>query len=89
MRALSTSGNASSSRRAAISIHYAGSDARWDPRPNVMKIEGEPENTLRAGDPLVLDAVFPIAWERARAQVINDSLKREPKTGRAPSFPSV
>jgi ectoine hydroxylase-related dioxygenase (phytanoyl-CoA dioxygenase family) len=83
------SGNASSSRRAAISIHYAGSDARWDPRPNVMKIEGEPENTLRAGDPLVLDAVFPIAWERARAQVINDSLKREPKTGRAPSFPSV
>jgi hypothetical protein len=34
-----------------------------------MKIEGEPENTLRAGDPLVLDGVFPITWERARAQV--------------------
>jgi hypothetical protein len=42
---------------------------RWDPRANVMKIEGEPENTLRAGDPLVLDGVFPIAWERERAQV--------------------
>ena len=34
-----------------------------------MKIEGEPENKLRAGDPLVLDGVFPITWERDRAQV--------------------
>ena len=48
---------------------YAGSDARWDPRPNVMKIEGEPEKVLCAGDPLVLDGVFPITWARARAQV--------------------
>jgi ectoine hydroxylase-related dioxygenase (phytanoyl-CoA dioxygenase family) len=63
------SGNASSNRRAAISIRYAGKDARWDPRPNVMKIEGDPENKLRAGDPLVFDGVFPIAWERERAQV--------------------
>jgi ectoine hydroxylase-related dioxygenase (phytanoyl-CoA dioxygenase family) len=63
------SGNASPNRRAAISIRYAGKDARWDPRPNVMKIEGEPENKLRAGDPLVFDDVFPIAWERERAQV--------------------
>lgn len=63
------SGNASSNRRAAISVRYAGKDARWDPRSNVMKIEGEPENKLRAGDPLVFDGVFPIAWERESAQV--------------------
>jgi ectoine hydroxylase-related dioxygenase (phytanoyl-CoA dioxygenase family) len=62
------SGNASSSRRVAISIRYAGRDARWDPRPNVMKIEGEPENKLRAGDQLVLDGVFPITWEQAQAE---------------------
>ena len=57
-------------RRAAISVRYTGHDARWDPRPNVMKIEGEPEKLLRAGDPLVLDGVFPIAWARERAQQI-------------------
>jgi ectoine hydroxylase-related dioxygenase (phytanoyl-CoA dioxygenase family) len=62
------SGNASSSRRVAISIRYAGRDARWDPRPNVMKIEGEPENKLRAGDQLVPDGVFPITWEQAQAE---------------------
>jgi ectoine hydroxylase-related dioxygenase (phytanoyl-CoA dioxygenase family) len=62
------SGNASSTRRAAISVRYAGSDARWDPRPNVMKIEGEPEKVLRAGDPLVLDGVFPVTWGRERAR---------------------
>ena len=64
------SGNASSNRRAAISVRYAGSDARWDPRPNVMKIEGEPENKLRAGDPLVLDGrVSDNMGTGARAQV--------------------
>ena len=54
--------------RAAISVRYAGRDAWWDPRPNVMKIEGEPETKLRAGDPLILDGVFPITWERAHAE---------------------
>src|ERR1700722_15178496 len=63
-------GNAPSGRRAAISVRSAGHDARWDPRPNVMKIEGEPEKVLRAGDPLVLDGVFPITWVRERAQQI-------------------
>ncbi len=58
--------NPLSNRRAAISVRYAGRDARWDPRPNVMKIEGEPEQRLRPGEPLVLDGVFPITWERAR-----------------------
>jgi len=24
----------------AISVRYAGRDARWDPRPNVMRVEG-------------------------------------------------
>ena len=57
------SGNASTTRRAAISVRYAGPDAHWDPRPNVMRIEGEPEKTLHTGDPLILDGVFPITWE--------------------------
>jgi hypothetical protein len=54
-------------RRAAISVRYAGRDARWDPRPNVMRVDGEPELKLKPGDPLVLDDVFPVAWERQRA----------------------
>jgi ectoine hydroxylase-related dioxygenase (phytanoyl-CoA dioxygenase family) len=58
--------NPLSNRRAAISVRYAGRDARWDPRPNVMKIEGDPEAKLRPGDPLILDDVFPITWERER-----------------------
>ncbi len=60
-------GNPLGRRRAAISVRYAGKDARWDPRPAVMRVEGAPEATLKAGDPLVLDGVFPVAWERARA----------------------
>jgi ectoine hydroxylase-related dioxygenase (phytanoyl-CoA dioxygenase family) len=60
-------GNGAPHRRAAISVRYAGADARWDPRPNVMRVEGEPEARLKAGDPLVLDGVFPITWERAKA----------------------
>ncbi|MDI1344845.1 MAG: phytanoyl-CoA dioxygenase family protein [Pseudolabrys sp.] len=60
-------GNASPNRRAAISVRYAGRDARWDPRDSVMKIEGDPETKLQAGDPLVLDGVFPIAWRRETA----------------------
>ena len=59
--------NPLTSRRSAISIRYAGRDARWDPRPNVMKCEGDPDARLKTGDPLVLDGVFPIAWERERA----------------------
>lgn len=59
--------NPLTTRRAAISVRYAGEDARWDPRQNVMRCEGEPETKLRAGDPLVLDGVFPITWERERA----------------------
>jgi len=57
--------NPLSIRRAAISVRYAGRDARWDPRQNVMKIEGDPEQRLRPGDALVLDDVFPVGWERA------------------------
>ena len=34
-----------------------------------MRCEGEPEARLKAGDPLVLDGVFPVAWERERAHV--------------------
>ncbi len=58
-------GNAAPTRRAAISIRYAGRDARWDPRPHVMKIEGNPDAILKAGDPLELEGVFPIAWQQA------------------------
>ena len=61
------SGNPMATRRSAISIRYAGADARWDPRSNVMRCEGEPEAKLKAGDPLVLDDVFPIAWTREMA----------------------
>jgi len=61
------SGNLLAHRRAAISVRYAGADARWDPRPNVMRVEGEPETKLRPGDPLVLDGVFPTGWEREPA----------------------
>jgi ectoine hydroxylase-related dioxygenase (phytanoyl-CoA dioxygenase family) len=61
------SGNLLAHRRAAISVRYAGADSRWDPRHNVMRIEGEPEAKLRPGDPLVLDGVFPIGWERETA----------------------
>jgi ectoine hydroxylase-related dioxygenase (phytanoyl-CoA dioxygenase family) len=57
------------SRRSAISVRYAGRDAKWDPRPHVMKCEGDPDARLQAGDPLELDGVFPIAWERERAHV--------------------
>ncbi len=32
-----------------------------------MKCDGDPETKLKAGDPLVLDDVFPITWERERA----------------------
>ncbi|HEY5209455.1 MAG TPA: phytanoyl-CoA dioxygenase family protein [Stellaceae bacterium] len=61
------SGNLLKSRRAAVSIRYAGSDAHWDPRPNVMRVEGAPEQHLKAGDPLELDGVFPVAWQRDHA----------------------
>jgi hypothetical protein len=32
-----------------------------------MRCDGEPETKLKAGDPLVLDGVSPITWERERA----------------------
>jgi len=32
-----------------------------------MRVEGEPEAKLNAGDPLILDDVFPVTWERERA----------------------
>jgi ectoine hydroxylase-related dioxygenase (phytanoyl-CoA dioxygenase family) len=59
-------GNTSTSqRRVGLSLRYSGRDARWDPRPYVMRVEGEPEKKLKAGDPLILDGVFPVVWERA------------------------
>jgi len=60
-------GNPLTQRRAAVSIRYAGSDAHWDPRANVMRVEGAPETQLKAGDPLELNGVFPVAWERETA----------------------
>jgi ectoine hydroxylase-related dioxygenase (phytanoyl-CoA dioxygenase family) len=61
-------GNASQAqRRIGISLRYSGADARWDPRQYVMRVEGEPEKYLKAGDPLILDGVFPIVWKRGRA----------------------
>ena len=34
-----------------------------------MKCDGEPETRLKAGDPLILDGVFPVTWERERTQL--------------------
>ncbi len=59
------SGNTLHDRRAAISVRYAGRDAFWDPKPKVMRVEGDPASRLRRGDPLVLEDVFPTAWQRA------------------------
>jgi ectoine hydroxylase-related dioxygenase (phytanoyl-CoA dioxygenase family) len=47
-------------RRAAISTRYMGPDARWDPRPAVMTITGDPQ--LEPGSYPADDRVFPVAW---------------------------
>ncbi|MSQ70595.1 MAG: phytanoyl-CoA dioxygenase family protein [Betaproteobacteria bacterium] len=56
-----------SQRRIGVSLRYTGRDARWDPREYVMRVEGEPEKRLKAGDAPILDDVFPLVWERGRA----------------------
>lgn len=50
-------------RRAAISTRYMGPDARWDPRPAVMAITGDPQ--LAPGAYPADDRVFPVAWRAA------------------------
>ncbi len=47
-------------RRVGISTRYFGHDCRWDPRPAVMKITGDP--VLRAGARPEDDKVFPVAY---------------------------
>ena len=47
-------------RRIGISTRYMGRDARWDPRPAVMKVTGDPQ--LPAGGPPDDDRCFPVAW---------------------------
>ena len=46
-------------RRLALSTRYLGQDARWDPRPATMKVDGT--EGLRAGQRPVSD-VFPVLW---------------------------
>jgi ectoine hydroxylase-related dioxygenase (phytanoyl-CoA dioxygenase family) len=46
-------------RRVALSTRYLGRDARWDPRPATMKVDGTGD--LCAGQRPVSD-VFPIVW---------------------------
>lgn len=63
-------GNASMSRkRIGLSLRYTGNDARWEPRPFAFRVEGGPENVLKAGDPPVLDGVFPVVWTRSGGRV--------------------
>lgn len=49
-----------SRRRVGISTRYFGRDCRWDPRPAVMKVTGEP--VLAAGERPQDDRVFPVAY---------------------------
>ncbi|MBL8376396.1 MAG: phytanoyl-CoA dioxygenase family protein [Burkholderiales bacterium] len=53
-------------RRVAISTRYMGPDARWDPRPAVMAITGDPQ--LEPGAYPADDRVFPVAWRSSAAR---------------------
>jgi len=56
-------GNRSKSqRRVALSVRYMGEDALWDPRPQAVKLPGNPQ--LPAGVRPVHE-MFPQAWPRA------------------------
>lgn len=47
-------------RRLALSIRYMGADARWDPRPNAVKLHGDP--TFPPGERPEDPILFPLAW---------------------------
>lgn len=47
-------------RRVGISTRYFGADCRWDPRPAVMKVSGDP--VILAGARPEDDRVFPVAY---------------------------
>ena len=47
-------------RRVGISTRYFGADCRWDPRPAVMKVTGDPQ--IPAGARPTDDRCFPVAY---------------------------
>jgi ectoine hydroxylase-related dioxygenase (phytanoyl-CoA dioxygenase family) len=49
-------------RRLALSVRYMGADVQWDPRPNAVKLPGNPQFT--PGERPNDDALFPRAWPR-------------------------
>lgn len=55
-------GNASvGQRRIGLSVRYIGRDARWDPRPATLPVEGDPK--LAPGDhPSKAPDIFPVVW---------------------------
>lgn len=58
-------GNMSQSqRRIGLCLRYSGNEARWNPHQFAASFEGEPEKSLKPGDPLMLDGVFPVVWKR-------------------------
>ena len=47
-------------RRLALSVRYMGADAIWDPRPQAVKLPGNPQ--FPAGKRPEDEAMFPTAW---------------------------
>lgn len=54
-------------RRIGLSIRYLGRDVQWDPRPQTMKLRGDP--VVPPGAFPADDAALPIVWERARGHL--------------------
>ncbi|MBL8664229.1 MAG: phytanoyl-CoA dioxygenase family protein [Candidatus Odyssella sp.] len=50
-------------RRLALSVRYMGADAIWDPRPQAVKLPGNPQ--FPAGKRPEDEAMFPTAWTAA------------------------
>jgi len=50
-------------RRLALSVRYMGADAIWDPRPQAVKLPGNPQ--FPAGKRPVDETMFPTAWPAA------------------------
>ena len=56
-------------RRIGISTRYMGRDVRWDPRPAVVRVAGDPQ--LKAGQYPDDDRCFPVAWTDPARQPVH------------------
>lgn len=64
-------GNASSDhRRAAISTRWLGDDVTWNPHPGADPTVTEDDVSLKPGDPVHDDGVFPVVWPRERQTLL-------------------